>query len=108
MPGKLIVRKYYESTVAATDSIVWSPAKDRKWKITDVIISSEAAGKVTLEDKLSTGDVSCIGATFAANGGLVSNFQTPMQSDEFNADLTVTTTVTTGLVRIMLTGEEIL
>src|SRR5574343_1108425 len=33
------VKKYYTSTGAATDGIVWSPAAGKRWYVTDLIIN---------------------------------------------------------------------
>ncbi len=99
------VKKYYTNAGAVTDGIVWSPAAGKRWYITDIIINTSAAAVVTLEDDLSGGDSPVMKFELAANGGMVSNFNTPLFSGEDAADLIVTTSA--GNIYITVTGYEI-
>jgi hypothetical protein len=99
------VRKYYTNAGAVTDGIVWSPASGKKWVVTDIKINVSAAATVTLEDDLSGGDSVVDKNEFAANGGMVSNLQTPWVSGEADADLMITTTA--GNVYVQVSGYEI-
>lgn len=99
------VRKYYTYSGAVTDGIVWSPAAGKKWVITDLIINTSAAAVVTLEEDLSAGDSAFMKFELAANGGVSTNFQTPLMSTEDDADLLVTTSA--GNIYITVSGYEI-
>jgi hypothetical protein len=97
--------KYYTSTGAATDGIVWSPASGKRWYITDLIVSVSAATTVTFEDDLTAGDNVVLKADLAANGGFCKRFVTPLASGEDAADLLVTTTA--GNLYVTATGYEV-
>jgi hypothetical protein len=99
------VRKYYEATGAATDGIVWSPAAGKKWAITDISLSTSAAATVTFEDDKAAGDAIVMGWDLAANGGVTINLQTPLVSEEADADLIVTTSA--GNIKCVVSGYEI-
>jgi hypothetical protein len=111
-PGKLpttddaeFVRKYYTNAGAVTDGIVWSPAAGKRWYITDIIVNTSAAATITFEDDKAGGDDPVLKLELAANGGLVSNFKTPMASGEDAADLLVTTSA--GNIYICAIGYEV-
>lgn len=99
------VRKYYTNAGAVTDGVVWSPASGKKWVVTDLVINTSAAATVTLEEDLSAGDSVVMKLDLAANGGVSTNFQTPLQSGEDDADLLVTTSA--GNIYITAIGYEI-
>jgi hypothetical protein len=99
------VRYYYTYSGAVTDGIVWSPASGKKWVITDLIINTSAAATVTLEEDKSAGDAVVMKFELAANGGVSTNFQTPLMSTEDDADLIVTTSA--GNIYITVSGYEI-
>jgi hypothetical protein len=99
------IRKYYANTGAVTDGIIWSPTAGKKWVITDIIMTISAAATVTLEDALTTGDSVVLAGDFGANGGISTNLQTPIESEEADADLTITTT--DGNVKITVSGYEV-
>jgi len=99
------VRKYYTYSGAVTDGIIWSPAGGKKWVITDIIMSVSAAATVTLEDDKSAGDAVVLALDLAANGGVSTNLQTPIVSEEADADLIITTSA--GNVKITVVGYEI-
>lgn len=103
--GTKHVKKYYTNSGAVTDGIVWSPAANTRWYVTDIFINVSAAATVTLEDDLSGGDSPVWKAELAANSGWSHQFQTPLFSGEDAADLLVTTSA--GNVYIMVTGYEI-
>jgi len=99
------VRKYYTYAGAVTDGIIWSPASGKKFVVTDLIINISAASAVTLEEDLAGGDSPVAKFEFAANGGVSTNFQTPLASGEDDADLLITTTA--GNVYVTAIGYEI-
>jgi hypothetical protein len=99
------VRKYYTYSGAVTDGIVWSPASGKKWVITDLIINTSAAAVVTLEEDLAGGDSPIMKFELAANGGVSTNFQTPLMGTEDDADLIITTSA--GNIYVTVIGYEI-
>lgn len=99
------VRKYYTNAGAVTDGIIWSPAAGKRWYVTDLILTVSAAATVTLEDDKAGGDDPVMKFELAANGGLVSNFTTPMASGEDAADLLITTSA--GNVYVTICGYEV-
>ena len=99
------IRKYYTNAGAVTDGIVWSPAAGKKWVITDIIINTSAAATVTLEEDLAGGDSPFMKLELAANGGVSTNFQTPLMSTEDDADLIITTSA--GNIYVTVSGYEI-
>lgn len=99
------IRKYYSNTGAATDGIVWSPASGKKWVVTDIVMSTSAAATITLEDDKTGGDEAVFAVDLAANGGISTNFQTPIMSGENDADLIITTSA--GNIKIMVSGYEV-
>lgn len=99
------VKKYYTSTGAATDGIVWSPAAGKRWYVTDIIVNVSAAATVTFEDDKAGGDEAVAKFELAANSGITHSFNTPWFSGEDAADLLVTTTA--GNIYITITGYEI-
>jgi hypothetical protein len=99
------VRKYYTNAGAVTDGIVWSPAAGKRWYITDIIVNTSAAAVITFEDDKAGGDDPVLKLELAANGGLVSNFKTPLASGEDAADLLVTTSA--GNIYICCVGYEV-
>lgn len=100
-------KKYYTSTGAATDGIVWSPAAGKRWHVVSMFINVSAAATVTLEDDLAAGDSVVWQAELAANSGAVVNFseQYPLASGEDAADLIITTSA--GNVYVTVTGYEV-
>ena len=99
------IKKYYTSTGAVTDGIVWSPAAGKRWYVTDIFIGVSADATVTLEDDLTAGDSVIFKHDFAAKSGWTHTFNTPWFSGEDAADLIVTTN--TGNVYITITGYEV-
>jgi hypothetical protein len=103
--GTKHVKKYYTSTGAVTDGIVWSPAAGTRWYVTDIVIQTSAAATITLEDDLAGGDVVVWKGEIAANSGWDHTFATPLFSGEDAADLIITTSA--GNVYVTITGYEI-
>jgi hypothetical protein len=99
------VKKYYTSAGAVTDGVVWSPAANKRWYVTDIFINVSAAATVTLEDDLTAGDSPVWKAELAANSGWSHTFTTPLFSGEDEADLLITTSA--GNVYVTVTGYEI-
>lgn len=100
-------RKYYTSTGAATDGIIWSPAAGKRWHVVALYFQVSAAATVTFEDDKSGGDDPVLKGEYAANGGAFLTFpdKYPMASGEDAADLTVTTSA--GNIYVMAIGYEI-
>lgn len=100
-------RKYYTSTGAATDGIIWSPAAGKRWHVVTMYIQISAAATITLEDDKAAGDDPVFKGEYAANSGVVLSFteKYPMASGEDAADLTITTTA--GNVYVTCVGYEI-
>lgn len=103
--GSNHVKKYYTSSGAVTDGIVWSPAAGKRWYVTDIVVNVSAACTVTFEDDKAGGDEAVAKFEFAANSGWGHSFNTPWFSGEDAADLLVTTTA--GNIYIAITGYEI-
>jgi hypothetical protein len=99
------VKKYYTNAGAVTDGIIWSPAAGKRWHITDIILNVSAASVVTIEDDLAAGDSPVMKFELGANGGMVSNFKTPLFSGEDEADLLITSTA--GNVYCTVVGYEV-
>lgn len=100
-------KKYYTSTGAATDGIIWSPAAGKRWHVVSLIINTSAATTVTLEDDKAGGDEVIMKLDLAANSGIAYNFTEhyPLASGEDAADLLVTTSA--GNIYITAIGYEI-
>jgi hypothetical protein len=99
------VKKYYTSTGAVTDGVVWSPATGARWYITDIFIGVSADSTVTLEDDLAAGDSVVWKHEVAAKSGWSHSFNTPLFSGEDAADLIITTSA--GNVFVTVTGYEV-
>lgn len=100
-------KKYYTSTGAATDGIIWSPAAGKRWHVVSMFINVSAAATVTLEDDKAGGDEAVMKMELAANSGTVINFSEkyPFASGEDAADLLITTSA--GNVYVTCTGYEV-
>lgn len=101
------IKKYYTSTGAATDGIIWSPAAGKRWHVVSLFINVSAAATVTLEDDKAGGGEAVWKAEFAANSGAVQYFgeMYPLASGEDAADLIITTSA--GNVYVTVVGFEI-
>ena len=100
-------KKYYTSTGAATDGIVWSPAAGKRWHVVSMYLQTSAAATITLEDDLTAGDSAVWKGEFAANQGMTINFgeHYPLASGEDAADLLITTSG--GNVFVTCVGYEV-
>lgn len=100
-------RKYYTSSGAATDGIIWSPAAGKRWHITSLIFQTSADATITFEDDKSGGDDPVLKGEFKAGSGLVLTFDDkyPFASGEDAADFTVTTSA--GNIYVAVVGYEI-
>lgn len=100
-------RKYYTSTGAATDGIVWSPAAGKRWHVTSLIFQVSADATVTFEDDKAGGDDPVLKGEFKAGSGLALTFDEkyPFASGEDAADLLVTTSA--GNIYVSVVGYEI-
>jgi len=99
--GYTPIKKNARFTVAQSSTIFWQPASGKKWYLTDLIISSLNAVTIDLIDTTST----LTTLYFAANGGLSSNFKTPLVASATNGTLLVTTTAAT--LSILASGYEV-
>ena len=97
-----IVNKHVSSSDATSGVTIWDPTAGKKWVVTDLIISTDTAMTVTIKD----GANAVMVLYLAANGGAVSNFQTPLQSSAANNNLTVTASAT-GNIAVTATGYEV-
>ena len=88
----------YVALSATTETTVWDPSAGTKFVITDIFVSATAAGTCTLRDG-TAGSTFLIGS-FAANGGMVSNLQTPIQSATADNNLTAQASATTQYVTV--------
>lgn len=100
-------RKYYTSTGAVTDGIVWSPAAGKRWHVTSLYIQVSADTTLTIEDDLAAGDSALLKGEFKGGSGVVIPFDRayPLASGEDAADLLVTTSA--GNVYITAVGYEV-
>lgn len=100
-------KKYYTSTGAATDGIIWSPAAGKRWHVVSMYLNVSAAATVTLEDDKAGGDEAIWKGEYAANSGVTIYFgeQYPLASGEDAADLLITTTA--GNVYVTVVGYEV-
>ena len=96
------VIKDEQYVAAVTSGTVWTPAGGKKFVMTDMIISTKDATSVSILD----GTTKVFEAYLASNGGVVSNFKTPIQSTTANNSLHITTD-TASTLSITTTGYEI-
>jgi len=85
------------STTAETT--IWTPTADTKFFITDIFISASAAGTCTLRD--GTAGATILIGCFAANGGMVMDLQTPIESATANNVLTAQASAATQYITIL-------
>ena len=100
-------RKYYTSTGAATDGIIWSPAAGKRWHVTSLIFQTSADATITFEDDKAAGDDPILKGEFKAGGGMALTFDEkyPFASGEDGSDLLVTTSA--GNIYCSVVGYEI-
>lgn len=101
------VKKYYSSTGAVTDGIIWSPAAGKRWHCVTLHVQISADATITIEDDLSAGDSVVIKGEYKAGSGFFAYYgeQHPLASGEDAADLIITTSA--GNVYVTATGYEI-
>jgi len=97
-----IINKHVSSADATGGVTVWDPTAGKKFVVTDLIISTDTAMTVTVKD----GATNIMVLYLAANGGAVSNFQTPLQSSTADNNLSVTAS-TSGNIAVTATGYEV-
>jgi len=88
----------YVALGTTNETTVWTPKSGKKFVITDIFVSATAAGTCTLKD--GTSGTTFLIASLAANGGFVSNLQTPIQSATANNNLTATASAITQYITI--------
>lgn len=100
-------RKYYTSTGAATDGIIWSPGAGKRWHITSLVFQTSADATITFEDDKSGGDDPVLKGEFKAGSGMALSFDEryPFASGEDAADFTVTTSA--GNIYVACVGYEV-
>lgn len=96
------ISKFFTASYPS-ESTVWDPTAGKKFVVTDLIVSASAAGSCILKD--GTGGTTLATLMFAANGGAVSNFNTPWQSASADNNLTITPSA--GTQYITVNGYEI-
>lgn len=90
------IRRSFEFTTSAS-TVIWAPSTGKRWNITDIIISTTSSCTVTLLDGTST----IVRLYLAANGGMVSNFTTPLSSAGTNTNLNINTTASTTFITLL-------
>lgn len=105
--GATAVNKYYTSTGAVTDGIVWSPAAGKRWYITSLYFQTSDDATITFEDDLAAGDDPRLKGEYKAGSGLAAAYavDTPLKSGEDGADLLVTTSA--GNIYVTVSGYEV-
>lgn len=96
--GYTWTRKFLQAV--QPEGTIWTPASTKKFNITDLIVSAEAAGTVELRSG-NQGTFAIL--DLAANGGLVSNFKTPIIG---SPDGLLTVYLSGGTVNISALGFE--
>jgi hypothetical protein len=96
------VRKLGDYTTQQTAATLWDPAAGKSFVITDIVISTATAGKVTLLD-----DSTVIREyNLAANGGVVENMRTHEKSTAADNILKITTSAAME-VFVVVKGYEV-
>jgi len=96
------VHKDDQQTTAQTDTTLWDPTAGKKFVITDISVSTDTAMTIFLEDSATK----IYEWYFAANGGCITNLQTPYQSTTADNNLTYTTSAD-GKTSISVEGYEV-
>jgi len=93
--------KTAQSADATGGLTIWNPTTGKKFNITDLIVSTDTAMYLTFYDGVTV----LIVVYLAANGGFVSNFQTPLNSQTADNNFAVTASVA-GNISITALGFE--
>jgi len=88
----------YVALSGTSETTVWDPTGGTKFVITDIFVSATAAGTCTIRDG-TAGTIFLI-ASLAANGGFVTNLQTPIQSATADNNLTAQASAATQYVTV--------
>lgn len=91
-----------QSADASSGANVWDPTGGTKFVLTDIIVSTDTAMNVEIKDGANV----IIKVYLAANGGFVSNFQTPIESTAADNVLSINTS-TSGNISVTATGYEV-
>lgn len=86
-------RSNHNFTSAATDALIIASSAGQYINITDLVISTDEAGTVSVNESVGTTASTLIGPLyFAADGGMVSNYSRPLKTteEEANVELTIT------------------
>jgi hypothetical protein len=95
----------YAALSSANQTVVWAPAANMRFNITDIVINSLTATRVTLtQDSAAT--VTIMKLELAANGGMTTNLQTPYKSTQTNHALVVTSNAAGTNSYISVSGYE--
>lgn len=94
----------YVAVSNTNETTLWDPSAGKKFVVTDIIASFTSASTATIKDAGSPiGTI--MNLSFAANGGMSSNLQTPIESQTADSHLTVHISAATGYFTIM--GYEV-
>jgi len=88
----------YVSLGNTNETTIWDPTAGKKFVITDIFVSATAAGTCTFKD--GTAGTIFLVASLAANGGFVTNLQTPIQSATADNNLTATASAATQYITV--------
>ena len=100
--GYTKIIKDIQSADATTATTIWNPTSGTKFVITDLIVSTDTAMSLTFND----GTNIIIRVYLTADGGFVSNFQTPIASTTTDNNFTVIASVA-GNISVTATGCEV-
>ena len=93
----------YVALGTTNETTIWDPTAGTKFVVTDIHVSATAAGTCTIRD--GTAGATIWVASLAANGGFITNLQTPIQSTVADNILTAQASAITQYV--LVTGYEI-
>lgn len=95
----------YAALSSNNQTAVWTPAANKRFNITDITVNALTAGLVTFtQDTAAT--ITIMKVQLAANGGWVSNLQTPYIASDTNHALAITSTVALTNSYVCISGYE--
>ncbi len=95
------IHKRAQSSNATTAVAIWTPGTGSKFVLTDITVSVDTAGTIDILDS----GTAIITAYLAANGGFVSNFQSPIKGIAVNRRLEMQHS-DAGSIAVVATGYE--
>ena len=90
--------KKYVVLSNTNETTIWDPTSKKKWVVTDIFVSANAAGTCTFRD--GTAGSTFLIASLAANGGFVTNLHTPIESTTRDNILTAQASAATQYVTV--------